>query len=427
MRIKSFFIVIVALAAVLPLGAQSFQESLFLNTFRMGFRYNPALASDTGFVSVGGLSFSEVNNVGAAAFIYPKGGKPVTGLHPSVSADEFLSSLKDSNVMRGHAGYNLFSYGFSSGAAFHTLEINARGEAGLSVPKDFFRLFKQGGEDLFSLAGMSVQSRLYAELAYGYSRKIGDRMRLGARTKLLLGLSAADYTFQRFDLQVNSEYYQADLQLQRDRTKRLALPDGAGLAVDLGLVWELADGLQLAASMTDLGGLFWYYGNASQATGRYTFTGLTEMAYEDMNLSGLWDQAKSLVERFKEKIVLRPEERRTACEILPFRVNGGLRYDMPFYRALSAGITGNYTAYKGLPYWEGRIDLAVNPVDWLDLCVNAGIGAYGPVWGTAVQLSVHRFRLYAGLEDGCGGTLPHRGLPLQANVLSLVVGLTCDL
>jgi hypothetical protein len=151
------------------------------------------------------------------------------------------------------------------------------------------------------------------------------------------------------------------------------------------------------------------------------------MAYEDMNLSGLWDQAKSLVERFKEKIVLRPEERRTACEILPFRVNGGLRYDMPFYRALSAGITGNYTAYKGLPYWEGRIDLAVNPVDWLDLCVNTGIGAYGPVWGAAVQLSVHRFRLHAGLEDGCGGTLPHRGLPLQANVLSLVVGLTCDL
>ena len=101
---------------------------------------------------------------------------------------------------------------------------------------------------------------------------------------------------------------------------------------------------------------------------------------------------------------------------------------LPFYSAMSAGVTGNYTAYKGMPYWEGRFDLAVNPWDWLDMCVNAGFGAYGPVWGAAVQLSLQRFRLYAALQDGCGGTLPHRRmLPLQANVKSFVVGLTCDL
>lgn len=448
MRIRSFLIV-VALTAALPLGAQSFQESLFLNNYRMGFRYNPALASDTDFLSVGGLSLSTINNVGAAAFIYPKDGKVVTGLHPSVSADELLSSLQDSNVARGQASYSLFSYGFSSGAAFHTLEVSARGEAGLSVPKDFFRLLKQGGEDLFSLAGMNVQGRLYAELAYGYSRKIGDRLRLGARTKLLLGLYAADYTFQRFDLQVNGAYYQADLLMRLDMTDRFVklraddgnlqllnwrrkdrwiLPAGAGLAIDLGLVWELADGLQLAASMTDLGGLFWYYGNAGKSLGRFTFTGLTEMQYEDMNLAGLWEQAKSMAKKVHETVSLRPEERRVAGEFLPFRVNGGLRYDMPFYSALSAGITGNYIAYQGLPYWEGRFDVAVNPLDWLDLCVNAGFGAYGPVWGAAVQLGLHRFRLHAALQDGCGGMLPHwRMLPLQPNVKSLVIGLTFDL
>lgn len=448
MRIRSIFM-IVALAAALPLGAQSFQESLFLNNYRTGFRYNPALASDTDFLSVGELSLSAVNNVGAAAFLYPNNGKPVTGLHPSVSSDEFLSSLKDLNVAQGHVNYSLFSYGFSSGEAFHTLEVSARGVAGLSVPKDFFRLLKQGGEDIFSLAGLNVQGRLYAELAYGYSRMIGDRLRLGARTKLLLGLYAADYTFQRFDLQVSGESYQADVQMQLDMTNRFAklqadngylqllnwrrkdrlvLPAGAGLAVDLGFVWELADGLKLAASMTDLGGLFWYYGNAGKTSGLYTFTGLAQMEYEDMNLAGLWDRAKSLVKRVNETVSLRPEEHRFAWEVLPFRINGGLRYDMPFYRAMSAGITGNYTAFKGLPYWEGRFDLAVNPLDWLDLCVNAGIGTYGPVWGAAVQLNLRRFRVHAALQDGCGGSVPHwHMMPLQANVKSLVVGLTCDL
>ena len=90
----------------------------------------------------------------------------------------------------------------------------------LALPKDYFRLLKEGGEDLFSLGGTSIQGRLYAELAYGYSRKIGDHLSLGARAKLLLGLYGAQYNLSRFNLNVSEAGWQADVDAQLDVTSR---------------------------------------------------------------------------------------------------------------------------------------------------------------------------------------------------------------
>ena len=60
---------------------------------------NPAenASLSNGFVRVGEFRNNVRNNVGAASFIFPHEDKLVTGLHSSVSADEFLGGLKSVN------------------------------------------------------------------------------------------------------------------------------------------------------------------------------------------------------------------------------------------------------------------------------------------------------------------------------------------
>jgi hypothetical protein len=321
--------------------------------------------------------------------------------------------------------------------------------SGMSVPKEFFRFLKLGGEGLFPLGGTRMQGKLFAELAYGYSRKIGDQLTLGARAKLLVGLYSADFNIRQFDLQVNGESYHAETDAQLDLTSHAAklvtnedgylqllkwrtrdrwvLPSGAGLAVDLGFLWEPAEGLKISASVTDLGGLFWYYGNAGNSAGSYTFTGLSLGGYEDLNFQGLLTQAKELGEQLLNAASFKADNRRIVFDALPFQVNAGIRYSMPFYRALSVGVTGNYSAFQGLPYWEGRFVTAVNPLNWLDLCGSIGYGTYGLTWGAALQFRVLRFRVHAGIQDGFGGTIPYTSIPLEANGKTLVIGLTYDI
>lgn len=447
MKTKIIFLMLV-LASALPLGAQTFQGSFFMDNYRLGFRYNPALTPDTGFISVGDMMSYTANNVGVSAFLYPRDGHLVTGLHSSVSSDEFMSSLKDINTLQSNMSYSLFSYGFAAGGAFHTIEVGARGKSRLSVPKDYFRFLKDGGQDLFSFSGTRMEGRLYTELAYGYSRKIGDKLKLGARAKLLMGLYAADYSFERFDLQVSEEIISADIETRLDMTNRMVsfgvedgeiqfwdwqapddwLPAGAGLALDFGLVWEPFDGFRIAAAVTDLGGLLWSYGNAAYSKDSFTFAGFNDITYNEMNVKDMFGRLKDMTKEVNDAAPLMARDRRLAIERLPFNANAGIRWRMPFYRALSAGFTGNYTAYDGMPYLEGRFAVDVTPLDWLDVCTSVGTGTNGLFWDVAAQLRLYRFRLNFGLQNGLGGTIPDwNDMPLTANAKAFVLGLTYDL
>lgn len=441
-------IILLALTLAMPLGAQTFQESFFMDNYHLAFRYNPALTPDRGFISVGDLMNYTANNVGASAFLYPRDGHLVTGLHSSVSSEEFMSSLKDVNTLQSNLSYSLFSYGFEAGGAYHTIEVGARGKSLLSVPKDYFRFLKDGGEDLFSFAGTRMEGRLYTELAYGYSRKIGDKLKMGVRAKLLLGLYAADYHYDRFDLRVSKESIRADIETRLDMTNRLVsfgvedgeiqfwnwqapdewLPAGAGLAIDLGLSWEPFEGFQIAAAVTDLGGLLWCYGNAAYSYDSFTFAGFNDIRYDEMNVKDMFGRLKDFTKEVNDAAPLLARNDRTAIEFLPFNANAGIRYSMPFYRALSTGITGNYTSYAGMPYFEGRFAVDVNPLDWLDICASVGSGTNGFFWGAAAQLRLYQFRINIGMQNGFGGTIPDwEEMPLKANVKAFTIGMTYDL
>ena len=447
---KTVILLTALLLAGVSSAAQSFEPSLFLDGYRLGYRYNPALQNEDNFLSIGEFRNQTRNTFGAASFLYPRGEEVVTALHPSVSADEFLGSLGDNNTLGGSIDYNLVSYGWRKGASYQTLEANVRAAYKANVPKDIFTILKLGtGDTNYTMGGLSLGGNALVELAYGYSHQVADWLSLGLRTKLLVGIDALHYNVSRMDIHLAEDQYRLDLEANLDLTSRWSkirpdeegyldltrlsakdrwkLPSGLGLAMDLGVVLTPLEGLTLSASLLDLGGMLWYYGNAGQSQGTAAFTGVKNLSLDDIKAGSIRSQFDDVLDALGSSLKVKALEGRTALEFIPFHVHAGIRYDLPFYRALSIGATGNYLHVSGFSYAEGRGVLAWNPWKWLGLAANAGRGTYGPVWGVAANLAVKQFRLTAGYSDGFGGTVPYTSTPLKPNNRVFTLGLTYDL
>jgi len=412
---------------------------------------NPALNAnlENGFVRIGEFRSNTRNNVGAASFIFPSGDKLVTGLHSSIGIDQFLGGLMPVNSLYSQMDYNLVSYGWKGGplGGFHTVDVGAKGDYGVSVPKEIFQILKSGtGESPFDLSSFTAFGNMYGEIAYGYSLPVSDNLSVGARVKLLVGLNSASVSASRFQLTTTDDEYTVDLDADIDLTNRnkkisaddegyldytsfrgkgkLGLPSGAGLAVDLGVAWKPFSGFTLEASLLDLGGILWYYGNGGKSSGTYTFDGLKDMSSDEFDQEKLSAKLKETGEEVLKVIKPKAVDGRFKAKAVPFTARIGASYEMPFWSNLSVNCSSLYTGYNFCaPYWEARGGLAVNFPGTAMVGMSAGSGAHGVVWGANASVDFLSFRLTASYENGIGGVIPYEGTPLKANNKSLVVGL----
>ena len=433
---KSVFITIAALAIGTGVWAQGIgnpAENAFL---------------DGGFVRIGEFQSDSRNNVGAASFLVPAGDKLVTGLHSSISSDEFLGGLKAVNSMYSQMDYNLVSYGWKDSArGFHTVELGARASYGLSVPREIFQILKTGtARSPYDLSSFRAFGNAYGELAYSYSRPLGDKLSAGARIKLLVGLNGVDVSARQFALTTTAGQYKIDLDADLDLTNRdkkigtddngyldftsfsgkgkLGAPTGAGLAADLGLVWKPFDGFTLSASVLDLGGIFWYYGNSGTSSGSYSFEGLKGLTLEELDQDKIMARLKTVGEEVLGVVKPKAVDGRFRFKAIPLNANAKASYALPFWQNLSLDASGLYTGYSFcVPYWEARGGLSLDFPGFAHLGLSAGYGACDFVYGVNASVDVLSFRFYASFENGIGGVIPYESTPLKANNKSLVIGL----
>lgn len=439
------------LAACLSTSAQTFQEGFFLKGYTLGYRYNPALSNEGSVIGLVQWNNFSHNNFGASSFLYPsQDGTLVTALHESVPASTFLGSLQEDNCINGAVNLNLASYGWRKEAAYHTLEANLRGNYNVSVPKEIFQILKEGsGESAYDLSGFRLGAQAYFELAYGYSRQLTSWLSAGARAKLLVGLESVGFQFSRFDLAMSEEEYlaqvEADLRLTSTGGKYLTdeegyidpwaisykdkwmLPAGGGLAFDLGLVASPVEGLTISLSALDLGAILWYYGNAGHSKGEISFKGVTDLSLDQIKNGEIAQEFSELKDQAMDAIRMKPAGKKTSLEPVSFTLNLAARYEMPFYRPLSVGVSGSYRGGSPLCYKEIRGSLAWNPSKQFGITGNIGTGDFGLVYGAALTLGLYKFHLNVGLQNGFGGTIPYTSIPLKANSSYLTVGLSYDI
>lgn len=418
-----------------------------------GITDNPAANAflDSGFLRVGEFQNTVRNNVGASSFLFPSGDKLVTGLHSSVSAEDFLGGLKPVNSYYSQIDYNLLSYGWKGVSGYHSIDIGARVNYGLSVPEQIFRILKNGtAQSPYDLASLKAFGNLYGELAYSYALPLGDNLSLGARVKFLAGLNSVDMVVRKLELTTTEEEYTVAIDADIDLTNRnkkvgtdgdgyldyssfsgkgkLGTPTGAGLALDLGLVWKPFTGFTLSASAMDLGGILWYYGNAGKSSGTYTFDGLKDITADEMDQDALLSKLRAAGEEFLSVVKPKAVEGLWKVKALPFSARMKASYALPFLDMLSVDFSGLYTGYRFcVPYWEARGGVSFDYPGIARLELSAGSGTCGFVYGINGSVDFLRFSLYARYENGTGGVIPYEGIPLKANNKLFTIGLTYKL
>lgn len=430
--------------------AQTFQDGFFLRSSLMSYRYNPALVPENGFIGAGGLMIQDYRDFGLSTFLYPRGdGKLVTYLHSSVSSDEARDRLNTDNYFLKSLNLNVISYGLRRGEAMHTFELNARGVIGLSFPGEPFMFLKTGTFDSTRPSRLRGEAELYMELAYGYSRRLGEKLSLGGRLKLLAGFYGVDYNVTRLNLTMNDQTSLAEIEAELNLTDKMykisagddgyldwrtiarrapgSPPSGGGAALDLGINYAPVDGLELSASVLDLGGILWRYGNAATSSGSVDLTLFNDLSLDEMNKEGLKSQLSRLKDDALNSLELTPSKKLWKWKRVPLSANAAVRYAMPFYDRLSVGVTGNYTSYQWMPYWEARAGMGVQPLDWLEMTANLGTGAFGMVWGLAGSFRVENFHFTVGMNNGFGGRAPDSRWTIKANKKLISFGIMYDL
>ena len=452
---------LLATAAIMPAAAQELRTSYFMETSNYRHQMNPALL-DAPFV---GTLFSNINvgtqgNVGLSNFVYKLEGNPkydlTTFMSPTVSADEFLGDLKYKNKINVNLNMNILSVGFNMLKGVSLVELNLRSHTNANLPKELFEFMKTtGAKEHYKLGDLGVRTQNYVEIAFGHSRNINDRLRIGAKFKYLLGAAYADLSADNLDITMNGDAWKirgnAKLNaavlkstLTEDRSKphpdipnryridelddvTFGLP-GSGFAIDLGATYKLTDDLTLSAAITDLGLISWKDTHRASSQGEWDFEGFDniyagENKTEDNELG---QQFEDLGDELEDMFAVYNDGDGKVKQGLATTINIGADYTLPMYKKLHLGFL--YTSrLNGIYSWhQGMISADVRPVKWFELAVSSGFSSTGVTFGSVLSLKAKHFNFYLG-ADSFIGKVSKEFIPLNNMNANINLGMTFPL
>jgi len=398
--------------------AQELKTSYFLDHYNYGYRINPAFVPEDNIDAIWGLLIDNVtaasnSNIGLSSFVFPVDGNLVTGLHESVPAAQFLSGLSEHNILNAAVNANIFTVGFRTDPkGFGTVELNMRSNNYSNIPKGLFEFLKIGGKEgspnQFNINNFQLRSTTIAELALGYSRKVGEHFKLGGRLKLLLGIADADLLVENMVLDIprtsadswnisgsGSMRISAPVKMNVKEVQGKEVYDisslqldviglsGLGAAADLGIKYSPFKGLEFDASVRDLGLMFW------NRTLNGMMNYVASFASEDL---------KEIQNDLSKILNFNPEKREDKFrQFLNATFLLGAKYHMPFYDKMSIAVVDTYKMGE-YEYNDLRVGLTVTPIEQISLTANYGYTTYGHTVGFAANFNLGFAELFFGTD-----------------------------
>lgn len=430
--------------------AQTASSSYFLDGSFTRYQLNPALTPERGYLAFPVLSnfqFETYSSVGLSNFIYESKSDPsrlTTFMSSEVNKDDFLNALPSVSKIKFGMDMDLFSLGFYGFKGMNTLNVKLRNSENINLPKELFSFMKASLSDGdYLIEDININSYTYFEMALGHSHKIKDNLTIGARLKLLVGGYYMDANVDRINAKISGDSWRVNA----NATAKIAAPgsikpiyktgtekeiddfdydfDGIknfGFAVDLGAVYdmsELVEGLQLSASLTDLGLINWNMLTAATNNQEdVVFNGFSDYDVtgdeEDPTLDNLEEDFKNLVKVYdqgteKEKVKLDAT----------FRF--GAEYTMPFAHWISVGEL--ITVRSGInEFSEARSSLILAPSKWFDMTGNVAFSSYGTAYGFMINLHPAGLNLFLA-SDGIRAKVNPQNIPIEDFFANFVFGI----
>ncbi len=249
---------------------------------------NPALAPTRGYLALPGMSGVGLsmgsNWLSVDNLIYERDGGLVTGLHSSVSADEFLGRIPDITNMYMRESLNVLGLGFYTGKSFWTIGVEQRMSLDFNLSKDIFRAAKTLGNGVYDLSDTSLHGTAYLDAYLGTSIHFCKWLSIGVKAKFLVGVANINASFSQLALNVSESGAVGELKgdwygnavafdnakalgavqptitdfLNLDPMQMLDRADSYGFAFDVGTeirLWK--NHIKISAALTDFGLIRW--------------------------------------------------------------------------------------------------------------------------------------------------------------------------
>lgn len=432
--------------AALTAGAQNTRSGYFLDDYTYRFQLNPAFGNSRGFVAMPALGNMNVGingNLNVSNVFYNINGKTTTFMNPGVNAQEFLGNISDMNKLRVNAKFDILSVGFKAFGGYNTVNINARTEVGVNLPKSVFSLLKEGlSNRSYAIDDLRARGMAYAELALGHSHDITKEWRVGATVKLLVGAGYVDAHLQRatMTLGIDSWSIESDARINtslkgltydtdiNDHTNHRyvngADVDGAGiggygLGFDLGVIYRPAalKDWTFSASLLDLGFINWDNDMLASTNGVKKFdTDAFVFNVDDdadNSFENEWDRIQDKLSALYELDDMGDQGSRSTALATTF--NLGAEYTFPLYRLLSFGLL-NTTRINGDYSWtDFRLSANVAPIKCFDASVNVAAGTFGAGLGWLLNFHVPGFNMFLGMDHTFTNLAKGVCVPMSSN------------
>lgn len=426
------------------LTAQQLRTSYFMDKSIVRTNMNPALRPARGYINIPaisgiGMSFNS-NALTVDNIFAKKDGKVVTFLDPSVSADKFLSSLKERNNLNFDFFTNVLGFGFYSGKGFITFDVTIRGEGAVSLPKELFEFAKLGSGvegRKYDMKDLRLKATAYADIALGYSRKINEKLTVGAKLKYIAGITDIDMQMDEMSVNFNANEWNVRTKGTVNGTMKGLKPEletedgkeyfdnfdfdgfglgGSGFGIDLGATYKLLPNLTLSAAVVDLGFISWSGANTvtGTAAANYKFSGF--------DITSGDDAADDLLEDFGKLTRFEQVESKSRTTSLRTTINVGGEYAF-LNNTLSVGLLSSTQIRSTDTFSELTASGNWRPLSWLAATVSYSfVHSKFKTVGCALNLSPSWINMYIGTDYILGKVTP-QFVPISQKCANIYFGL----
>ena len=437
--------------------AQQLNSAYFTNDYKFRHTMNPAYGNEQNYVSMPGFGNVNVSTMGNFGYedvifdnpMFPSTSKDrlTTFMNPYISTADALKGFNSGdNKILGDVSITVLSAGFKGFGGYNTVELNARTSFGMSMPYELFEFAKNTGNRTYNIGNISANGQAFAELAFGHSRQINEKLRVGAKVKLLFGAGRGDVNIDNvkadlaaddkwtvsghaksevsvkgFTYKTEEKEYKEEgrgtYQYVNDVDVDGAGLGGFGLAFDLGGVYKINNDFTVSAALLDLGFIKWSNNMVAVNGGEeFVFNGFHDVAVnEDRGGSTLSMQGDKYSDQLADFANLQDkgdEGGRTTG--IGATLNLGCEYTLPVYRKITFGVLSS-TRFRGDYSWtEARVSANWTPLKWIDGGLNMAFGSYRNSFGWVLNFHPKGYNFYVGMDHTLG-KVSKEFIPLNSN------------
>ncbi|MCH5310741.1 MAG: hypothetical protein J1E57_02105 [Prevotella sp.] len=416
-----YIYIIMCIAVFLSTTARAqVRSGYFIDNYATSHEINPALQPDSNYMTIpvlGGTQISTYSSIGMGDVLFEKtDGKLTTFMSKgTIDKGELMDKVGNGVNLNASLRLNLFSMGRRiSDNTYRTLGITLKADGAGFLSKGLFDCMKDIENRNYNIDDTGIKASAYLEFAAGESRKLNEKITVGAKAKLLVGLMNVNMNVDHMTLNTNSDtewtasgYATLNMSGMNYKTQkksydshpgsyekvkdvRIGKPGlhGMGLAMDGGVTFRPNKQWELSAAITDFGFITWFNSHKAENNGEtFRFDGFQDVEIEKNKENSLKKQWDNLHDDLMDLVHLKYHGKSTYTNMLGATINLGALYRIDTNNNYKAGalITGRIDGKYS--WWETRINAMAKPFAKtnIEFCISPNYSTFGAGVGAMIN------------------------------------------